>query len=201
MSTSPKPQGYSVHQNPSQKYLFRRLRKSGAKLILKSGDLRLEPREAKITPKLVAFDVDGTLLRGENICGCIARNIGRTAEMNAFELFRSREEITVGRQTMLEWYSPFSRETLIGYLQDLRLAPGVRRGFARLKEEGIKIALVSITWQFAVDWLAADLGADYESALDGAITVRSGIFGPKIKRPGSGPYLPGFRSTKTLWLR
>jgi len=113
------------------------------------------------TPKLIAFDVDGTLLRGENICGCIARNIGRTAEMDAFELLRSREEISVGRQTMLEWYSPFSRETLIGYLHELRLAPGVRCGFARLKEEGIKIALVSINWQFAVDWLAADLGADY----------------------------------------
>lgn len=119
-------------------------------------------KEANISiPKLIAFDVDGTLLRGENICGCIARNIGRTAEMDAFELFRSREEITLGRQTMLEWYSPFSRETLIEYLQDLHLAPGVRRGFSRLKGEGIKIALVSITWQFAVDWLAADLGADY----------------------------------------
>ena len=81
--------------------------------------------------------------------------------MDAFEHLRSREEITAGRQAMLEWYSPFTRATLIGYLQDVRLAPGVRNGFARLKAEGIKIALVSITWQFAVDWLAADLGADY----------------------------------------
>ncbi len=81
--------------------------------------------------------------------------------MDAFELLRSREEITAGRQAMLEWYSPFNRATLIEYLQDLRLAPGVRNGFADLKAEGIKIALVSITWQFAVEWLAADLGADY----------------------------------------
>ncbi|BCH68472.1 hypothetical protein RvVAT039_pl13050 (plasmid) [Agrobacterium vitis] len=67
----------------------------------------------------------------------------------------------MGRQTMLEWYEPFSRPALLAYLRDLRLAPGVRRGFARLKDEGFKIALVSITWQFAVDWLATDLGADY----------------------------------------
>lgn len=112
-------------------------------------------------PQLMAFDVDGTLLRGENICGCIARNIGRSAEMDAFERLRSREEMTIGRQTMLEWYAPFNKPKLIGYLQDLRLAPGVREGFARLRAEGIKIALVSITWQFAVEWLAADLGADY----------------------------------------
>lgn len=51
--------------------------------------------------KLAAFDVDGTLLRGENICGCIARNIGRTKEMEAFELLRMRAEIAVGREAML----------------------------------------------------------------------------------------------------
>jgi len=109
----------------------------------------------------MAFDVDGTLLRGENICGCIARNIGRAAEMEAFELLRSQEEIAFGRQAMLEWYAPFERATLVGYLRDLQLAPGVLEGFARLKSQGIKVALVSITWQFAVDWLAAELGADY----------------------------------------
>lgn len=37
----------------------------------------------------------------------------------------------------------------------------MKQGFARLKAEGIKIALVSITWQFAVEWLASELGADY----------------------------------------
>ncbi|PZU20525.1 MAG: hypothetical protein DI589_17370 [Shinella sp.] len=112
-------------------------------------------------PGLMAFDVDGTLLRGENICECIARNIGRSSEMAAFERLRTREDIADGRHAMLEWYRPYSQATLIEYLRDLRLAPGVRSGFARLKSQGVKIALVSITWQFAVEWLAADLGADY----------------------------------------
>lgn len=100
-------------------------------------------------------------MRGENICGCIARNIGRTPEMDAFELVRNREEATIGRQTMLEWYAPYGQAALLGHLKELRLAPGVREAFARLKSQNIKIALVSITWQFAVEWLAADLGADY----------------------------------------
>ncbi|WP_068956186.1 HAD family hydrolase [Pararhizobium polonicum] len=111
--------------------------------------------------RLAAFDVDGTLLRGENICGCIGRHIGRSTEMEAFERLRSREEMTTGRETMLEWYLPFSKARLIEHLADLRLAPGVTQGFARLKAAGVKIALVSITWQFAVEWLAAELGADY----------------------------------------
>jgi hypothetical protein len=47
----------------------------------------------KITSiRLAAFDVDGTLLRGENICGCVGRHIGRSTEMDAFERLRSRED-------------------------------------------------------------------------------------------------------------
>jgi len=111
--------------------------------------------------RLAAFDVDGTLLRGENICGCIARNLGRSNEMDAFELLRSREEIIAARDTMLQWYLPFGKANLTRHLMELRLAPGVKDGFARLKKAGIKTALVSITWAFAVDWLAAELEADY----------------------------------------
>ncbi len=127
-----------------------------------SSALREDYPGAKITSiRLAAFDVDGTLLRGENICGCIGRNIGRSTEMEAFELLRSREDITTGREAMLEWYLPFTKARLIEHLADLHLAPGVAQGFARLKAAGVKIALVSITWHFAVEWLAAELGADY----------------------------------------
>jgi hypothetical protein len=35
--------------------------------------------------KLVAFDVDGTLLRGPTICDCIAAGIGKQKEMQAVE--------------------------------------------------------------------------------------------------------------------
>jgi phosphoserine phosphatase len=117
--------------------------------------------ESALIADIAAFDVDGTLLRGENICGCIARKIGRSAEMDAFELLRSRHEITLGREAMLNWYAPFDSTGLIPHLEELRLAPGVTEGFERLKDAGIKIALVSITWEFAVRWLADKLGADY----------------------------------------
>lgn len=112
-------------------------------------------------PALVAFDVDGTLLRGETICECIARGIGKVDEMREFEKLASQLDIASGRQAMLEWYKPHGRNDLLAHLSTIRLAPGVESGFARLRERGIKIALVSITWQFAVDWLAAKLGADY----------------------------------------
>jgi len=81
--------------------------------------------------------------------------------MEAFELLRSRDEIAAGREKILEWYVPFDRPALIGYLSELSLAPGVKEGFAHLKEVGVKIALVPITWEFAVIWLASELSADY----------------------------------------
>jgi phosphoserine phosphatase len=94
--------------------------------------------------------------------------------MQAFELLRSQDEIAAGRETMLEWYAPYSSANLIEHLSELRLAPGVKEGFARLKDAGVKIALVSITWEFAVGWLAAELGADYAVGTgwqdDGTIT-------------------------------
>ena len=74
--------------------------------------------------------------------------------MEAFEALRSRKDMEIARYAMLEWYAPYEQATLLGYLRDLRLAPGVREAFGRLKAEGVRTALVSITWQFAVDWLA-----------------------------------------------
>lgn len=62
---------------------------------------------------------------------------------------------------MLEWYTPFGRSALLEHMNELELAPGVEEGFSRLKNAGIKIALVSITWSFGVDWLAKKLNADY----------------------------------------
>jgi HAD superfamily phosphoserine phosphatase-like hydrolase len=112
-------------------------------------------------PALVAFDVDGTLLRGETVCECIGRGIGKTEEMRAFERLESQSEIAAARRTMLEWYVGHGRAALLEPLRTAKLAPRAKVGFARLRESGIKTALVSITWHFAVEWLAAELGADY----------------------------------------
>lgn len=117
-------------------------------------------------PGLVAFDVDGTLLRGETVCECIARNIGRTEEMRRFELLRSQAEIAEARRAMLEWYAPHGKAALLTHMGGVQLAPGARAGLGQLKKLGIRTALVSITWRFAVEWLAAELGADYAIGTD-----------------------------------
>lgn len=111
--------------------------------------------------KLVAFDADGTLLRGQTICQCLAVGIGKQREMQVFEELTSVADITAARTKMISWYRSCDRATLLRYLRTATLAPGARQGVAKLKRFGVQVALVSITWQFAVEWLATDLGADF----------------------------------------
>jgi hypothetical protein len=89
-------------------------------------------RKSKISAiKLAAVDVDGTSLRVKNICDCIARNIARPVEMDAFELLPSQNEIAAAREAMLEWDASLGSASLTGDLSELRLAPRVKEGFAR----------------------------------------------------------------------
>jgi HAD superfamily phosphoserine phosphatase-like hydrolase len=132
-------------------------------------------------PALVAFDVDGTLLRGDTICECIARRIGKTEEMRAFERLTARDDIAAARRTMLEWYKPFGRDLLLDHVRSVELAPGAKAGLGRLRKLGIKTALVSITWSFAVEWLAAELGADYAVGTDWRDDDQVGDFWPDDK--------------------
>ncbi len=116
---------------------------------------------AKRRIRLVAFDVDGTLIRPDTCCEVIARPLGRLPRMREFEQFRTAAQITAARTQMAGWYAGRSRDELCRPLADATLAPGVQAGFARLRQHGIATALVSITWEFAVAWFARSLDADY----------------------------------------
>ena len=111
--------------------------------------------------RLVAFDLDGTLIRPETCCEVIAQPLGCLPRMRAFERFRTVAEITAARTEMAGWYTGRSQDELCAPLADATLAPGVRAGFARLRRHGIATALVSITWDFAVAWFARSLGTEY----------------------------------------
>jgi HAD superfamily phosphoserine phosphatase-like hydrolase len=114
--------------------------------------------------RLVAFDLDGTLVRGETCVEAIARRIGRSDECAAFERLdakRDVEAVTTARETMAEWYRRYSEEELVAGLFDLSLAPGTEQAFDLLRAQGIATAIVSITWNVAVEWFAGRLRADH----------------------------------------
>ena len=111
--------------------------------------------------KLAAFDVDGTLLRGPTICERIAASIGRSDEMRAMERLTSIQDITAARAEMISWYQSYDRAQLLRFVRSVTFAPGAREGVAALKRAGVLVALVSITWRFAVEWVALELHANF----------------------------------------
>ena len=126
--------------------------------------------------KLAAFDLDGTLVRGHTACEAIAYGIGRLQRMTELETMRAdqTQQVIAAREEMAAWYSAFTLDELRQHLTALRTAPGVDEGFALLRDHGYRLAIVSITWEFAVEWFAARWQADYwvgtGLSADGAIT-------------------------------
>jgi HAD superfamily phosphoserine phosphatase-like hydrolase len=110
---------------------------------------------------LAAFDLDGTLLRGNTVCEAIALRIGRAERMKELERLSDRADVHAAREEMVEWYRSVPASFLYEALESLELAPGATEGFRLLKEHRIKTAIVSITWEFAVEWFARRLGAEF----------------------------------------
>jgi HAD superfamily phosphoserine phosphatase-like hydrolase len=107
---------------------------------------------------LVVFDLDGTLLRGLTVCEVLAAQLGRVEETQRFEALTGQTEIAAARIEMARWYNNTLRTDLIESLQAVQWAPGAVEGVSRLREAGIHVAIASITWDFAVSWVAGKLG-------------------------------------------
>jgi len=107
------------------------------------------------------FDLDGTILRGPTVCELLAAPLGHLGEMKAFEKLKSERDISRARIEMKRWYDGTPRDRLIGFLETVRLAPGAREGIALLRAAGVEVGIASITWDFAVDWFARQLGVDH----------------------------------------
>ena len=113
--------------------------------------------------KLAAFDLDGTLLWGESVWEVIGRGIGRLERVREFEQldFTQTEAIVGAREEFAEWFCSYTIDELREQVVSMQAAPGVDEGFALLHEHGFRIALVSLTWEFAVEWCVERFGADY----------------------------------------
>jgi HAD superfamily phosphoserine phosphatase-like hydrolase len=109
--------------------------------------------------RLVAFDLDGTLIRGPTICESLAGPLGKLSRMREIEQLRDMAQIRAAREEMLSWYGEPSDE-LCEMLSDVVIAPGADEAFELFAQHGIPTAIVSITWNFAVEWFARRFGAD-----------------------------------------
>jgi HAD superfamily phosphoserine phosphatase-like hydrolase len=113
------------------------------------------------TRGLVVFDLDGTLLRGPTVCELLAAPLGHLAEMRSFEARSTEPEIAQARIEMAWWYLSVSRERLLGFMESAQWAPGAVAGIARLQQAGMEVAIASVTWDFAVNWVARRLNVSH----------------------------------------
>ena len=137
--------------------------------------------------RLVAFDLDGTLTRGDTVCEAIARGMGHLDRMRALEAItearRDRASLRALREELASHYRAVTGTALRSHLRSLALAPGVREGFEILRQRGIATAIVSITWGFAAEWLAGELGADHHVGTDLRPDGQIDHFWPEDKGP------------------
>jgi len=114
--------------------------------------------------RLVAFDLDGTLLRGDTVCEVLAKPLGRLERMRELERDTSpfdTDAVSASREEMALWYSETTLDELTSLLVDATLASGAREGIDLLKQHEVKTAIASLTWEFAVEWFAKSMGIDY----------------------------------------
>lgn len=108
--------------------------------------------------KLAIFDVDGTLLRGDTACQTVARGLGKYERMCEVERVDGIDQIIAAREEMADWYIEAGKEAVQSHLRQLNWAFGAREGIANLHNSDVEVALASVTWSFAVEHVAGELG-------------------------------------------
>jgi phosphoserine phosphatase len=110
---------------------------------------------------IVAFDLDGTLLRGETVCELLARPLGRTSEMSRIEALSAEEDIAQGRVEMVGWYAGLTHDEMRAHLPHASWAPGAQQAVRTLQDADVIVGIVSYTWAFAVQWFAQQIGVTH----------------------------------------
>jgi phosphoserine phosphatase len=124
--------------------------------------------------RLVAFDLDGTLIRGYNALAVVGIAHGHPEWEKRMEILSMRGMSPAAMTERMAPWQGYSKGDLCGALAQSRFAPGVDEAFALLHGRGVTTAICSLGWDFLVEWFAARFGATHWAASrlgpDGAVT-------------------------------
>jgi HAD superfamily phosphoserine phosphatase-like hydrolase len=126
--------------------------------------------------RLVALDLDGTLVRGDGAnCGAvIAEAFGQPEWIERMEPLSMRGETAEQMRARVAPWLRYSKEELCRPLERATLAPGAEEAFRLLQERRVRTAIVSLAFDFIVEWFVRRLRADFWTAShlgpDGAVT-------------------------------
>lgn len=119
-----------------------------------------DPVDVPTGVRLVAFDLDGTLTRGQTCMEAIADAFGFAAQMAVWERTRTEQELTAARLGMWEYLQHLSPEDMDAVLADIPLAPGALEGITALRTAGIGTIIASLALASHVAYFAGRLGVD-----------------------------------------
>ena len=144
--------------------------------------------------RLVAFDLDGTLIRGPNSLAVIGAGLGHPEWEEQMEILHMRGAAPEDMRRRVAPWREHSKDDLCRQLVHSRFAPGVDEAFRILHERRVTTAIVSISWDFIVEWFAKRLGAAHWVAVE--LDPRGTVipFWPEDK----GPWLERLRATLRL---
>jgi phosphoserine phosphatase len=141
--------------------------------------------------RLVAFDLDGTLIRGRNSLAVVGTALGHPEWEQQMEVLYMRGEAPEEMSRRVEPWRKLSTRELCRPLERAQFAPAVDEAFELLHVRNVTTAIVSISWDFLVAWFARRFGASHWAAAglspDGTVTP----FWPEDK----GPWLERLAAT------
>jgi phosphoserine phosphatase len=160
---------------------------------------RLAPSLSLSSFKLIAFDMDSTLINIECVDE-IADAVGRKAEVAAITEAAMRGEIADYKESLrmrvalLKGVSVASMESV--YRERLRLNPGAAALVAACKQAGLKVLLVSGGFTFFSDRVRDTLGIDYMRA--NVLEIESGLLTGRMVDQPWGDICDGEEKKKML---
>ncbi|MEV4629870.1 HAD-IB family phosphatase [Micromonospora sp. NPDC049523] len=126
----------------------------------RTGPDQRDPADTPAGIRLVAFDLDGTLTRGQTCMEAIADVFGFAAQMSVWEQSRTEQELIAARLGMWEYLKHLSLGDMEAALAGIPLAPGAIEGITALRTAGIATVIVSLAHAPNVAYFAGRLGVD-----------------------------------------
>ncbi|MEM3852085.1 MAG: phosphoserine phosphatase SerB [Methanomassiliicoccales archaeon] len=139
-------------------------------------------RSFKAGKKLIVFDMDSTLVKGETLEE-IAVRFGLKREMKRITESAMRGELDYvsSLKKRVSMLSGMPVSVLDSVLETLELTPGAEEVVSTLKAMGYKIALVSGGFSIFTDWMKQKLGLDY--AFGNRLEVKDGVLTGGLEEP------------------
>lgn len=161
-------------------------------------------RSAAVRHRLVAFDVDSTLVCGEAI-NRLAAYAGREAEVREVTAHAMRGELDFAEslRKRVMALEGLPAEVLARTAADLELSPGALVAVRTLQARNVRVGAISGGFTQIVGSLAARLGLDFYAANElevagGTLTGR--LAGPVVDRPGKAGALRKFAASERISL-